>query len=466
MSDLLTGYAVDIVRTLRAHGFSAYIVGGAVRDMVLDIEPEDYDIVTDAGTDDVNRLFDRVYPIGEKFGVNLVMMGGMPFEVARFRSESDYRDGRRPDIVQPSNAEEDVRRRDFTMNALLYDPMSKQVIDRVGGLEDIRKGILRTVGDPDRRFREDHLRMLRAVRFAARFGFTIEAGAFDAIRCNASLIVQVSSERAGEELKKMITGPHPARALELLDETNLLHEILPEVDAMKGTEQPADFHPEGDVFEHTRRMFELLGGGASISLALGVLLHDVGKPVTMTTDDRIGFNRHEEAGAILTRNILARLRFPRSTIDQVVMLVKNHMRFIHMREMRESTRRRFMAMDGFGELLELFRLDCLGSHGDLGIWEYASAEYQKFLDEAPSGELPRPLVTGNDLVAAGYDPGPRMGEILRLLHDAQLEGEIATREEALEFAARLFPPDRPSRSPERRKNRPDRPESHDDTPNT
>lgn len=466
MSGTAGEYAFGIVRRLREHGFEAYIVGGAVRDMVMGIEPADYDIATNAATEEVSRLFEHVCPVGARFGVNLVVVGGIPFEVARFRSESDYRDGRRPETVQPADAAVDVRRRDFTMNALLYDPVGNEIIDLIGGRDDIRRGIVRTVGDPEARFREDRLRMLRAVRFAARFGFTIEEGALDAIGRNAALIGTVSGERIGEELRKMLTGPHPARALTLLDETGLLREILPEVHVMKGVEQPPEFHPEGDVFEHTRLMLELLGGGATPSLALGVLLHDAGKPATITREDRIRFNRHDEVGAAISRKVLARLRFPRTTVERVSMLVKNHMRFMHMGEMRESTRRRFMAMEGFGELLELYRLDCQGSHSGLDTWRYAVEEYRKFRAETPSGALPPPLLTGGDLIAAGYDPGPWMGEILRAVHDAQLEGRIANRREALEFADQQFPRDRPPHSPAQRNNRPDRPESRGGTPNT
>ena len=424
--------ALKIIQKLRESGFEAYIVGGAVRDMILGIEPEDYDIATSASCSDIERLFEKVIPVGAEFGVCQVILGGKPYEVAGFRKDGVYEDGRRPSRIEPASAFEDVSRRDFTINALLYDPLNDRIIDHVNGRDDVKKGIIRTVGNPEDRFHEDSLRMLRAVRFATRFHFTIEPEAFAALQRNASLIQKVSCERIGDELSKMFTGPDPARALTLLDETGLLAIVLPEVAALKGVLQPAQFHPEGDVFEHTRYMLELFGGG-SLSLAFGILLHDVGKPVTMTETDRIRFNRHDAVGAEIAMRVMTRLRLGRDIIKRVQMLVKNHMRFMNVRAMRRSTLMRFIAMDEFDELLELYRLDCLASHGSLDVYEFIRQER----DSIGKG-LPKPLLTGDDLMSLGYKPGKKVGVILRKVMDKQLEGTVTSRDEALDFVLRNY----------------------------
>jgi len=452
--------ALKIIKRLHDAGFTAYIVGGAVRDMVMSKEPEDYDIATDAPPAKVARLFRRVIPVGREFGVSMVVLGGKQYEVAGFRSEGVYLDGRRPSYTEPSTELEDVKRRDFTVNAMLYDIVSGRVIDYVGGRDDIEKRIIRTVGKPDERFAEDRLRMLRAVRFASRLDFTIDSATFEAICRNASGITDVSFERIGEELSKMVTGSHPERALSLLDETGLLAVILPEVAAMKGVEQPPLFHPEGDVFAHTRHMLDLFGGG-SVTLAFGILLHDVGKPATFTVTDRIRFNRHDEVGADIAGSVLSRLRFSKEIISRVRALVKNHMRFMHVPDMKQSTLRRFMALEGFDEMLELFRLDCRASHTNLDIYEFIRQEMER---EIPV--IPDPLLTGDDLIAAGYEPGPVFSTILGKLVDAQLEGIVINRDQARSFVLRHYPPEKKRQNQRQRSNQSDSPESRDDKSNT
>ncbi len=442
-------HAAAIVRRLRSAGYAAYVVGGAVRDMVIGCEPKDWDIATDAAPEEVAALFDRVIPVGERFGVSLVISGGIPFEVAMFRAEGAYRDGRRPESVAPAAAREDVLRRDFTINALLYDPVTDKIIDYVGGREDIDRRLIRTVGDPVHRFTEDKLRMLRAVRFAARLDFTVEPATFAAIRKIAPCVTEVSVERIGEELEGMFTGPHPDRALTLIDDSGLLATVLPEVAAMKGVPQPEAFHPEGDVFEHTRLMLAEFGGGAA-TLAFAVLLHDVGKPAVMTIEDRIRFNEHDEVGSEIAEGIMRRLRFSRRMCERVTLLVRNHMRFKDVTQMRRSTLRRFMSEDYFPELLELYRLDSIASHGSLDVYEHLIRERSR---EEPS--LPEPLISGRDLLAMGYESGPSLGAALREVRDAQLEGIVRTREGALSHAARLRSPEVRRRTRARRSSRGD-----------
>ncbi|MFC1694315.1 CCA tRNA nucleotidyltransferase [Candidatus Latescibacterota bacterium] len=438
MDDTIRHHAMDIINRLRKAGFRAFIVGGAVRDMVMGLEPKDYDIATDASQKDVERLFDKVSPVGAQFGVSLVFLDGKPYEVAQFRMDGEYIDGRRPLGIEPATELEDIKRRDFTINAMMYDPVEDRIIDLIGGENDITDRVIRTVGDPDIRFAEDRLRMLRAVRFAAQFNFIIKTDTMNSLKYHANHITDVSNERIGDELSKMFTCPHPDLALTLLDETGLLEVVLPEIAALKGIEQPPDYHPEGDVFEHTRYMLGLFGGG-SPTLAFAVLLHDVGKPVTITKTDRLRFHRHEEAGAAIAVRILKHLRFSRDTIARVEALVRNHMRFMHVKQMRRSTLKRFIAMDGFDELLELFRLDCLASHGSLDLYEFVKDELQLQLKHEESLSLPNPLINGHDLIALGYKPGPLFKKIFSDVMDAQLDGRLAAKEEALKFVQRNFP---------------------------
>ncbi len=425
-----------IIRELRARGRQAYLVGGCVRDLLLGREPGDYDVATDARPEEVSALFPRSQFVGAHFGVVLVRQNGAEVEVATFRSDHAYRDGRRPEAVAfETDPRQDVIRRDFTINGLLMDPRTGEVLDFVGGRRDLESRTIRAIGDPGVRFGEDHLRMLRAIRFAARFGFEIEEATFDAIRRLHEKIRLISAERVRDELVRILTEGGARRGFELLDESGLLADILPEVAAMKGVPQPREFHPEGDVWIHTLMM---LGGmrEPSPELALAVLLHDVGKPPTFRVADRIRFDDHAEVGARMAAAILSRLRFSNNQIGRVEQMIANHLRFKDVTKMRESKLKRFMRMENFDEHLELHRLDCEMSHGMLDNYEFLKRK----LAEAPREELkPRPLLNGHDLIAAGYKPGPLFSRILSAVEDAQLEGEIHTRDEAVALVRERFP---------------------------
>jgi len=443
----LKAFATSIVETLRQRGFQAYLVGGCVRDLLLGREPKDYDVATNATPDQVIRIFPETYAVGVQFGVVLVpapegdVAGNVStktVEVATFRSDVGYSDGRHPDEVRFSqDPREDVARRDFTINGMLLDPASRDVLDYVGGREDLRAGIIRTIGEPEHRFAEDKLRMLRAVRFAARFEYTIEAGTFAAIQKLAPEIHVVSRERVRDELTRMLTEGHGRRAFLLLDESGLLREVLPEISAMKGVEQPAEFHPEGDVFVHTLLLLDNLPQPCPPTLAWGALLHDVGKPATFrVAPDRIRFDNHVEVGVKMAEEICKRLRFSNDETEQILALVDNHMRFGHVTRMKESTLKKFLRMPGFDEHLALHRADCLASHRNLATYELVR---QKREEIPPETMRPSPLVTGEDLIAQGHIPGPKFREILNAVEDGQLEGRFVSREAALEFVRREFP---------------------------
>jgi len=420
---------------LRAAGHSAWFVGGCVRDLLLGREPKDYDVATSAPPEEVLRLFPRAGQVGAHFGVVMVHEGSAYVEVATFRSDLEYRDGRRPESVRfERDPREDAIRRDFTINALMLDPSTGEVLDFVGGRQDLQARIMRAIGDPERRFREDHLRLLRAVRFAARLGFEIEPATFEAIRALAPAIRRVSAERVRDELARILTEGGPRRGFELLDDAGLLREILPEVAAMKGVEQPPEFHPEGDVWIHTLMMLEGMRN-PSLELALGVLLHDVGKPATFRIAERIRFDGHVEKGVELARALMGRLKFANSVIESAEGLIANHMKFKDVPRMRESRLKRFIRMPGFEDHMELHRLDCISSHGSLENYDFVRRKQS----ETPPEQLkPNPLITGKDLIAAGYKPGPMFGVVLGEIEDAQLEGAIATRDEAMAMArARL-----------------------------
>jgi len=439
--------AIRISAQLRARGFQAWLVGGCVRDLVLGREPKDYDITTDARPDQVLAIFPNAQLVGAQFGVMLVDA----VEVATFRSDHSYEDGRHPtQVTFETDPKKDVSRRDFTINGLLLDPatltspdalasVSSRVVDYVGGLSDLGGKIIRAIGNPEQRFEEDHLRMLRAVRFAARFGFDIEPVTMAAIQKLHHRIARVSAERIRDELVRILTEGQPRRGFELLDASGLLGDILPEVAAMKGVEQPPEFHPEGDVWIHTLLMLEGLRSPTP-TLALGVLLHDVGKPGTFRVAERIRFDGHVELGEEIARGILTRLKFSNADIDQVIALIANHMRFKHVPEMRDSTLKRMLRMDRFEEHLELHRLDCASSHGHFENYEFAKA---KFEESPPEVLRPARLLTGNDLIEAGYRPGPDFGRMLEAAEDAQLESKIHTKQEALELVQSTFgSPDR------------------------
>jgi poly(A) polymerase len=431
--------AVQIAGELRARGFQAWLVGGCVRDLVLKREPADYDIATDAKPGQLIEMFPKARLVGAQFGV--VLVDGV--EVATFRSDHSYVDGRHPVEVRfESNAKQDVLRRDFTINALLLDPalasssdeLTSHVVDYVGGLDDLSKGVIRAISDPEQRFEEDHLRMLRAIRFATRLGFEIEPSTMAAIRRLHGLMTRVSPERVRDELVRILTEGAARRGLELLDSSGLLNDILPEVAAMKGVAQPPEFHPEGDVWTHTLMMLEGLRSPTP-TLALGVLLHDVGKPRTFRIAERIRFDGHVELGEKIARDILTRLRFSNVEIEQVIALVANHMRFSHVHEMRESKLKRMLRMDRFEEHLELHRLDCSSSHGNLENYNFAKSK----LEQLPPEQLrPRRLLTGRDLIRAGYVPGPDFARMLEMAEDAQLEEKIHSKEDALELVKSTF----------------------------
>ena len=459
MTAILKDHAISIVRTLRERGHQAYLVGGCVRDMVLGHEPADYDVTTDATPDQVMRIFPETYAVGAQFGVVLVPPGlsdarelrpavdatSVPtdhskadvVEVATFRSDIGYIDGRHPDRVRFStDPREDVERRDFTINGLLLDPIKGEILDFVGGQQDLKAGIIRTIGSPEQRFEEDKLRMLRAVRFAARFEYTIDPATFAAMQKLAGNIHQVSRERVRDELSKMLIEGHARRAFLLLDESGLLQQVLPEISAMKGVAQPPQFHPEGDVFVHTLLLLEKLPRPSPMTLAWGALLHDVGKPATFRVADRIRFDGHVEVGVKMAEQICRRFRFSNHDTEQILALVKNHMRFGDVQRMKESTLKKFMRLPQFEEHLELHRLDCQSSHGDLTSYEFTR---EKLVSTPEASMRPAPLVTGNDLINAGYVPGPRFKEILAAVEDSQLEGQLQNKEQALAFVRQSFP---------------------------
>ena len=455
---MLKDFAISILRTLHDQGYQAYLVGGCVRDLLLGREPADYDIATDATPEQVMRIFPQTYAVGAQFGVVLVPMAvdpsvtsvvdqadvnhgrhrGKTVEVATFRSDIGYSDGRHPDQVRFSkDPRQDVQRRDFTINGLLLDPLKNEVLDFVGGRKDLDAGIIRAIGEPELRFAEDKLRMLRAVRFAARFGYSIEPQTSAAIQKLAPQIHQVSRERVRDELTKMLTEGQARRAFLLLDETGLLHELLPEIEAMKGVEQPPQFHPEGDVFVHTLLLLEKLPHPCPATLGWGALLHDVGKPPTFrVAPDRIRFDGHVDVGVKMAEEICRRLRFSNHDTDQILALVKNHMRFAHAMQMSEATFKKFVRMPRFQEHLELHRIDCESSHGDLTTYRFTR---EKIASMPPEAVRPRPLVSGDDLIDAGYVPGPKFKEILGAVEDRQLEGMLHSGDEAIEFVRKEFP---------------------------
>jgi len=435
--------AESIVGRLRAAGHEAYFAGGCVRDLLLGHDPADFDIGTNARPNTVLAMFPRTFAVGAHFGVVLVAdsIDGQEIvtEVATYRSDESYADGRRPESVRFSDsAEEDVERRDFTINGMLLDPqllretgdISASVLDYVGGRADLSARLVRAIGDPEKRFEEDKLRMLRAVRFAARFDFEIEAKTEAAIRRLAGEIGQVSRERVRDEVTRMLTEGRARRAFELMDRTGLLREILPEVDRLHGVEQPPEFHPEGDVWVHTMMVIAQLPAGVSPTLAWGALLHDVGKPATFHRGPgRIRFNGHVEVGVKIAEDILRRLRFSNDDTAQIVALVENHMRFGDVAKMKDSTMKRFFRLPAFPEHLELHRMDSTASHGDLFLYDFAKQRFEA----VPEAEVrPVLLVTGWDLIEAGYKPGPQFKELLALAEDAQLEGRINTKAEGLE----------------------------------
>jgi poly(A) polymerase len=422
--------ATRLVERLRAAGHEALFAGGCVRDRLLGKEAHDIDIATSARPEEIQKLFPRTVAVGAQFGVIVVLEDGGEFQVATFRSDGAYRDGRHPESVAFTNAEGDARRRDFTVNGLFFDPLTRQILDFVGGEADLRAGILRCIGDPRARFAEDKLRLIRCVRFAASLGFEIEAETWRALLERAPEITAVSAERIRDELVKIFTHPSRVRGFDLLDQSGLLAILLPEVEALKGCEQPPDFHPEGDVFVHTRLMLSLLPEQVSTPLVFSVLFHDIGKPPTFLIDEtgRIRFNGHESISASMTEKIFARLRFSNAETEATVVGVKNHMAFKDVQNMRVATLKRFLARPTIDDELELHRVDCQGSHGLLDNYDFLLRKREEFSNEPL---IPPPLITGRDLIAAGLQPGPPFKKLLDSAQALQLEGGLKTRDDAL-----------------------------------
>jgi poly(A) polymerase len=432
--------AREIVRKLRAAGHVAYYAGGCVRDLLTGTPPKDIDIATDARPEAVQKLFPRTYAVGAHFGVIVVLENEFQFEVATFRSDGVYIDGRHPVEVHFATAEEDAARRDFTINGMFFDPEKEEVIDFVGGRADLERRLIRAIADPSQRFAEDRLRMLRAIRFATVLGFEIDPATWDAIVASAPTITQISAERIREELVKIFLSPNRARGWDLLDASGLMRAILPELEAMKGCEQPPQFHPEGDVFKHTRIMLEMLPASASLPLVFSVLFHDVAKPPTAMVDEdgRIRFNGHDRIGAEMTEAIMERLRFSRAEIDATVEAVRQHMVFKDVPNMRVAKLKRFMARPTFEDELELHRVDCASSHAMLDNYEFLLKKKEEFASEPI---IPPPLVRGDDLIAMGMKPGPQFGEILEAVETRQLEGALKNREEALAWVKEFLTAD-------------------------
>jgi poly(A) polymerase len=434
--------ALEVVRTLRQNGYEAYFAGGCVRDMLLHKHPKDFDVATSAKPHEVEDCFEYTVAVGKAFGVVRVRLMGVEVEIATFRADEDYRDGRRPSSIRFTSSEEDARRRDFTINGLFYDPRSRKLIDFVRGEQDIRKKILRAIGQPDERFKEDRLRLLRCIRFVAQLGFRIEAKTWKAISKfskEPTLTRSISQERIREELTKLLVAPHRKRGLQLLDRSGLLKRFLPEVAAMKGVHQPYVYHPEGDVWVHTLKVIDQLKN-PSPRLAWATLLHDVGKPPTFEKTSvkgkrRIRFPEHARVGAEMTEKILRRFKFSNDDRIAIVEMVGNHMTFKDAQQMRLATLKRLLARPTIEDELQLHRADCLGSRGDLSNYRFV---LRKRLQLSHEEIKPRPMITGKDLIELGYAPGPMFGRILDELLEAQLEGKVKNREEARRWVKEQF----------------------------
>lgn len=426
--------ATDIVRRLQVASFEAFWVGGCVRDVLLGREPSDYDIATNARPEQTEKLFPKIIPVGKQFGVLLVVEGGRQFQIATFRAEADYKDGRRPETIRFADAREDAIRRDFTVNGLFFDPIANQLHDWVGGEKDLRAKIIRTIGSPDERFAEDHLRLLRAIRFAAQLNFEVEAQTFAAVQKHAEKIRVVSAERIRDELLKLFAPPHAARGLTLLHESGLMPHVLPELVPTLTCDQSPDYHPEGTVFNHIRLMLENLPRPLpDESLPWTAILHDIAKPRTMSRGDDglIHFYTHEKVGAEMAEEILQRLKFPRKQTDEITTAVRHHMQFKDAPKMRKSTLRRMLMRETFPLELELHRLDCLGSHRRLDIYDFL-CQQRAHLNDQP--HLHPPLLTGEDLIALGMKPGPELGAVLAEIREKQLADELTTADEARAWA--------------------------------
>ncbi len=431
--------ALEIVHRLHEAHHEALFAGGCVRDQLLGTPPHDYDIVTDAHPDQIQTLFERTVPVGAQFGVILVIQESIPFQIATFRRDGRYLDHRHPEKVSFGGREEDALRRDFTINGLFEDPLKGSILDYVGGQKDLHDRVIRCIGDPATRFEEDRLRLLRAIRFATILNFEIHPDTWQAVIARSHLLSQISAERIREELCRILLSPQRTRGFDLLDQSGILKHLLPEVEALKGCEQPVEFHPEGDVFVHTRLMLSLLPPKVSLPLVLAVLFHDLGKPGTARVDEtgRIRFNAHEKLSAEMTVQIMKRLRYSNSEIEKTEAIVRNHMSFKDVKNMRRSTLKRFLARPAFEDELELHRVDCLGSHGLLDNYEFLVAKRQELSTEVL---VPPALLTGRDLIALGWKPGPQFKIALEAAHNAQLEGILSSKQEAIAFVTKKYPP--------------------------
>jgi poly(A) polymerase len=439
MANSMESAARQIVGRLQREGFTSYYAGGCVRDFLRKVEPVDYDIATSATPGQIQQLFPRTIAVGAQFGVICVLQEGFEFQVATFRADGVYIDGRHPEKVTFSTPQQDAERRDFTINGMFYDPIAGEIIDYIHGRDDLTAGVLRAIGNPDDRFREDRLRLLRAVRFAATLDLQIVAETWEGVQQNSREIGVVSAERIRDELVRIFLSPQRVRGFDLLGASGLMQQILPEISALKGCKQPPQFHPEGDVFVHTRIMLELLPETVSIPLVFAVLFHDIGKPGTYSFDEadqRIRFSGHDKLGASMTRVIMERLRFSRNEIDATVEAVDNHMVFKDVQKMRVSRLKRFMSRPHFEDEMILHKVDCASSHGALDNYEFLLQKREEFAGEPL---IPPPLVTGNDLIALGWKPGPMIGKILEAAQTRQLEGALANRQEALDWISQEFP---------------------------
>jgi len=440
----LLDFAREVVIELRNADHKAFCVGGCARDTLLGIEPKEYDITTSATPEEVSELFPHTVPIGASFGVILVITGKYQFEVATFRKDLSYSDGRHPDrVIYSSQEQEDVLRRDFTINGMLYDPIEEEVIDYIGGIADIKSKIVKTIGDPYERFNEDKLRMMRAIRFSSRYNFELDVNTFSAVEKLAGGIIQVSSERIRDEITKIITQSNPGHGLKMLSVSGLLKYILPDVEIMNGVEQPPEFHPEGDVFIHTclvlDKLFENQNGVVSPELAIGALLHDVGKPPTFSISDRIRFNGHDKLGADMSKKICRELKFSNKQIEIIYELIRDHLKFKDVFNMKKSTLKRFIGMPHFEEHMALHLADCQASHGLMAAYDFIMEKYNDFEEEEIK---PAPILSGRELIEMGYKPGPLFSEILNFVEEAQLEGDISNTEEARKAVSETYPADK------------------------
>lgn len=435
MLNLKFKIAVKIIKRLNEHGFTAYFAGGAVRDMIMKKKYKDIDIATDAVPDEIIKLFKKCILVGKQFGVIKVIINKIEFEITTFRTDINYIDGRHPHSIKFATAEEDAKRRDFTINALFYDLKNKKIIDYVNGIADIKNKIIRAVGNPIERFEEDKLRMIRAIRFSARFGFEIEKNTLNAIKQLHNKIIVVSQERCKDELEKILTGPAPDKAIELLSATGILKIILPEVENLKGVNQPKDFHPEGDVFTHTMLMLKKLRK-PSFTLAFAALLHDIGKPQTYTVTDRIRFNEHDSVGEKIAEKICERLKLSNIEKEKILSLIGNHMKFMFVKKMRESKLKRFLMMENFNEHLELHRLDCIASHKNLENYYFCKKKLEEFANEINKKNIR--FINGNDLIALGFTPGPVFKKIFQEVEDLVLEKKLSSKEECINYIKEKF----------------------------